>query len=72
MDQINSVGKAIYYVVVNVGYWTALIAGAGQIINSLAKKDAQNALKQALTYGIGFGSLYAIKWLLDMIRAAFA
>jgi len=72
MDQINVVGGKLFHVIMNVGYWVTLIAGAGQVINSISKKDAQNAMKQAFTYGTAFGSLYLIKWLLDMIKAAFA
>jgi len=71
MNQVNIVGERVFDVMMNVGYWVTLIAGAGQVINSIAKRDAQSALKQAFTYGIAFGSLYVIKWLLDMIKGAF-
>lgn len=72
MDQINIAGQKIFDIMMNIGYWTTLVAGAGQVINSLAKRDAQNALKQAMSYGIAFGALYILKWLLDLIKGVFA
>lgn len=72
MDQINTVGVQIYNVVLTVGYWAAAVVGGITIISSLAKKDPQGALKNALGYGIGFAAIYILKWGLDLIRTVFA
>ena len=72
MDQINVAGEKVLGVMMTVGYWTTLVAGAGNVINCIAKKDVQNALKQALTYGVAFGSLYMLRWMLDLIKGVCA
>lgn len=71
MDAINVAGEKILDVMMTAGYWITLIAGAGQVINQIAKRDAQTALKQAFSYGVAFGALYLIRWILDLVKGVF-
>jgi hypothetical protein len=72
MPQINAAGEKIFSIMISIGYWTVLIAGVGQIIASVTRRDAQGALRQALVYGTSFGSLFALRWILDLVKEIFA
>lgn len=72
MDQIAVVGEKVLTVLTTVAYWTTAIAGTGQLINCIARKDYQNALKQALGYGVAFASIFVLIWMLDLIKGVFA
>jgi hypothetical protein len=71
MEAINTAGEQVLNIMMTAGYWITLVAGAGQVINQIAKRDAQTALKQAFSYGVAFGALYLIRWILDLIKGVF-
>jgi hypothetical protein len=71
MEAINVAGAKILDIMMTAGYWITLVAGVGKVINAIAKKDAENALKTAMGYGVAFAALYLLKWVLDLIKGVF-
>ena len=71
MDGINKAGETIFGLLLTGGYWITLIAGGGKVLNAIAKKDAAEAGKTALSYGVAYASLHLLKWVLSLIREAF-
>lgn len=72
MEQITQVGQEIFKYVMVAGYWVTLVSGGQHIFSCIAKKDAQGAIRSALTFGAAFGSFYLLKLILDMVQGAFA
>ena len=72
MEQIDIAGEKIFSIMIKLGYWAILIAGIGQIIASVSRRDIQGALKQALIYGTSFAAMFMLRWMLDLIRGIFA
>lgn len=71
MEQINVIGNRVLDIAMTAAYWITLISGVGQIINSIAKKDAQAAIKNAMQYGTAYVSIYLLKWGLGLVREVF-
>lgn len=72
MDQIAVAGSKILNIM-NVGaYWVTAIAGTGQIINCIARRDVQGAIRQAISYGTAFAAIFILQWILDLVKEVFA
>ena len=72
MEQLATAGQQILTLMQMAAYWVTLIAGTGQVIACLSKRDAQGAVKNALTYGTAFASVYMLVWILDLVKGVFA
>jgi hypothetical protein len=72
MEQINVAGDKIFHIVLDLAKWVALVAGSGAIIQSISKKDVPGAVKQALSYGVGYAALYLLQWSINLVREVFA
>jgi hypothetical protein len=72
MEAVNVAGAKILEAVMVVGYWVTLISGSVKVIRAIASKDAQQALKDALSHGVAFAAIYILKWALDIIKTSFA
>lgn len=72
LTRINKGGLTILSVIQGVGYWIAIIMAAQEIIKNLMQGDTKGTGKSIMKYSLGYGSLYLLPWIFDLIKSIFA
>lgn len=70
-SKIDIAGSTILNICRNIGYWACLIMATVEIIKSLSQGDTKSVSKIIAKYLIGFGALYFLPFLFDLIRNIF-
>lgn len=70
MNGLEGVMDNIWGIIITIGKYAALFFGAAGVIKSLTQGETQTAIKNALWYGAGFGSLFLLKYILDAIESS--
>lgn len=69
---IDIAGNKILGICRNIGYWMCLIMASIEIIKSLMQGNTKGITSIIAKYAIGYGSLFLMPWLFDLIRDLFA
>lgn len=72
LAKINRGGLTILGVIQNIGYWIAIVMAAMEIIKNLMQGDTKSTGKSIMKYSLGYGSLYLLPWIFDLIKSIFA
>lgn len=72
LGRINKGGLTILGLMQNLGYWIAIIMAATEIIKNLMQGDTKSTGKSIMKYSLGYGSLYLLPWIFDLIKSIFA
>jgi hypothetical protein len=70
--KITEAGNTILDICREIGYWACLIMCILEIIKSLLQGDTKGISKIIAKYLLGFGALYLMPWLFDLIKSIFA
>jgi len=70
--KINTAGSTIFEICRNIGYWACLIMCIIEIIRSLMQGDTKGISKIISKYVVGFGALYIVPWIFDLIKGIFS
>jgi len=70
--KINEGGRKILSLIRDVGYWIAIILASWEIIKNLMQGDTKSTGKSIMKYSLGYGSLYLLPWIFDLIKSIFA
>ena len=68
---INKAGKTILDLIRDVGYWVAIILCSKDVLKHLMRGHMESIGSIIAIYGLGFGSLYFLPWLFDLIKSIF-
>lgn len=71
-SKIDKGGLVILGVCRQIGYWACLIMCSIEIIKSLMSGDTKGITKIISKYVVGFGALYFLPWIFDLIKSIFA
>ena len=71
MEQLATAGQQILNIMQTAAYWVTMIAGTGKVIACLSRRDAQEAVRSALTYGTAFATIYMLRFVLDVVQGVF-
>jgi len=70
--KINSGGMKILSLTRDIGYWIAIILASFEIIKNLMQGDTKSTGKSIMKYSLGYGSLYLLPWIFDLIKSIFS
>ena len=69
---IDTAGIKILGICRNVGYWMCLIMASIEIIKSLMQGNTKGVSSIIVKYGLGYGSLFIMPWIFDLIKSLFS
>ena len=69
--KIDVAGIAILGICRQIGYWACIIMCCIEIIRSLMQGDTKGISKIISKYVLGFGALYLMPWIFDLIKSIF-
>jgi hypothetical protein len=72
LSKINNGGHTILNIIQSIGYWIAIIMAAQEIIKNLMQGDTKSTGKSIMEYSLGYGSLYLLPWIFDLIKSIFS
>lgn len=70
--KIDKAGMVILGLCRKFGYWACIAMCALEIIKSLMSGDTKSISKIISKYAVGFGALYFLPWLFDLIASIFS
>ena len=70
--KINKGGMKILSLTRDIGYWIAIILASFEIIKNLMQGDTKSTGKSIMKYSLGYGSLYLLPWIFDLIKSIFS
>ncbi|WP_270943158.1 hypothetical protein [Romboutsia lituseburensis] len=73
-DNLNAIDKAgneILNIIRKVGYWVGIILCSKDIIKHCMRGHIESIGTVIAMYGMGFGALYFLPWLFDLIKGIF-
>lgn len=70
--KIGIAGNTILGICREIGYWACLIMCILEIVKSLMQGDSKSISKIISKYVLGFGALYLMPWLFDLIKSIFS
>lgn len=68
MESINEIGRMIFNVLINLGYWVIAIITVKQILTNVTNHDFEGIIKTILGGALSYGSLFLIQKVLDMVK----
>jgi hypothetical protein len=68
---IDAGANAIYRKLINVGKWVIIVKGGIETIKNAADGDFQSVKKNFLGYGVTYGILWALPWMMAEIERLF-
>lgn len=71
MSALDNVFKLFFYSVCDIAKWIFAVKMASGIIKHAESADIQSIMKDLITGGFAYGSLYAIISILDAVKAQF-
>lgn len=69
---LDKVGMKILGICRKIGYWVCIIMCVLEIIRTLMQGDTKSIYKIIAKYALGFGALYFVPWIFDLIKASFS
>lgn len=72
LGKINKGGLTILGLMQDIGYWIAIVMAAMEIIKNLMQGDTKSTGKSIIKYSLGYGSLYLLPWIFDLIKSIFS
>jgi hypothetical protein len=70
--KIDKAGIVILGICRNIGYWACIIMCVIEIIKTLMQGDTKGVSKVIAKYLLGFGALYLVPWMFDLIKSIFS
>lgn len=72
LGKINKGGLTILGLMQDIGYWLAIIMACYEIIKNLLQGDSKSTGKIIMKYSVGYGSLYLLPWIFDLVKSIFS
>jgi hypothetical protein len=72
MAKLDEAGDKILKYTQNIGKWICIMMCVFEILKKVKDGDTNAIWGIIIKYAIAYGSLYAIKWLFDLIASLFA
>lgn len=72
LDKLNTAGYQILDILYVVGFWVIVIKCTYELIQCALKGDKRGAGNSLMTYGMIFGSLYFVPWVMNIIKGVFS
>lgn len=67
-SKIDSAGTILLTIVRTAGYWFCIILACKDIVGTLIEGNTKAVGQIVVKYIVGFGALYALPWLFDLIK----
>ena len=71
LGAIDAAGGKILELIRRVGYWVAIILCSKDVLKHLSRGHMDSIGGLVAMYGIGYGILYFLPWLFDLIKSIF-
>lgn len=71
MDQLNIVGREMFFKLITAAYWFFAILIFFDIARNAARHNNEGVIKALINGCISFGAIYMITTLLDIIKGCF-
>lgn len=71
LSKIDTLGNTILTIIRKFGYWICIIMATKEIITAVTHGSYKDIGGILLKYSLGFGSLFALPWILDLISTMF-
>lgn len=72
LERMDTGGEKMLEVGQRVGYWVCILMCVFEIIKKVKDGDTNAIWGILMKYGIAYGSLFGVKWILDMIGGFFS
>lgn len=72
LERMDKGGAKVLEVGQRVGYWVCILMCVFEIIKKVKDGDTNAIWGILMKYGIAYGSLFGVKWVLDMIGGFFS
>lgn len=69
---IDAAGQKVLDVCRNVGYWMCLIMATIEIVKSLLQGNTKSITPIITKYAVGYGALFFLPWIFDLIKSIFS
>jgi len=69
--KIDKAGNTILALCRNLGYWLCIIMCTLEVLRNLMQGDTRGIARIISKYAMGFGTLYFLPWLFDLIKSIF-
>lgn len=70
--KIAAAGRSLFQICQTAAYWCCLVMCAIEIIKALMAGDTRSISRIIAKYIIGFGALFFLPWIFDMIQDVFS
>lgn len=70
-QKIDKLGFMLLDIMRRLGYWTCIVMCAYEVVRSIADGEAKDIGRVSVKYVVGYLMLYALPWILDMIKEGF-
>lgn len=67
-SKIDSAGSTLLTIVRTAGYWFCIILACKDIVGALIEGNTKAVGQIVVKYIVGFGALYALPWVFDLIK----
>lgn len=71
LSKLDKAGFKILDIVQRIGYWIILVQATREIISSIMSGANKNIGGVIVKYVLAYGSLFALPWLLDLVKGVF-
>lgn len=72
LERMDTGGEKLLEVGQRIGYWVCILMCVFEIIKKVKDGDTNAIWGILMKYGIAYGSLFGVKWVLDMIGGFFS
>ncbi len=72
LERMDTGGQKLLEVGQRIGYWVCILMCIFEIIKKIKDGDTNAIWGILMKYGIAYGSLFGVKWVLDMIGGFFS
>lgn len=72
MQQLNALGHKLFGIISDFSYWIFAIVMVIDIIKKFIHRDMEGCVKALLQGSIGFACIYAITWILTLVKEVFS
>ena len=71
LNAIDAAGAKILELIRRVGYWVGIILCSKDVIKHVSRGHMEDIGGLVALYGLGYGILYFLPWLFDLIKSIF-
>ena len=71
LNAIDAAGAKILELIRRVGYWVGIILCSKDVIKHVSRGHMEDIGGLVALYGLGYGLLYFLPWLFDLIKSIF-